>query len=43
MRATITRMGTVDDTLTPDTREELLAAFRDWRAHKPGSHQGRRR
>jgi hypothetical protein len=26
MRATITRMGTVDDTLTPDTREELLAA-----------------
>jgi len=32
MRATITRMGTVDDTLTPDTREELLAAFRDWRS-----------
>jgi len=32
MRATITRMGTVEDTLTPDTREELLIASSDWRS-----------
>ena len=32
MRATIDRLGRIDETaLSPDTREQLLAAFRDWR------------
>ncbi len=33
MRNTIIRLGTLDETtLSPDTREQLLAAFRDWRS-----------
>ena len=33
MRATITRLATLDDTnLTTQTREGLLAAFREWHA-----------
>lgn len=32
MRATIARLGTVDEAaLSDETRERLLAAFRDWR------------
>ena len=32
MRKTIDRLGTIDETtLSPDTRDHLLAAFRDWR------------
>jgi anti-sigma factor RsiW len=32
MRKTIERLGTIDQaTLSHDTREQLLAAFRDWR------------
>jgi hypothetical protein len=32
MRSTIARLGTLDETtLSPDTREQLLVAFRDWR------------
>ena len=33
MKATIQELGRLDDTeLSPDTREQLLAAFRDWRS-----------
>ena len=33
MRQTIARLGTIDETsLSPGSREQLLAAFRDWRA-----------
>jgi anti-sigma factor RsiW len=33
MRETIARLGTFDETtLSPDTRQQLLAAFHDWRA-----------
>lgn len=33
MRNTITRLGSLDETtLSRDTREQLLAAFRDWRS-----------
>ena len=33
MKATIKQLGRLDETeLSPDTREQLLAAFRDWRA-----------
>jgi anti-sigma factor RsiW len=32
MRTTVTRLGTLDDPALPSpAREELLAAFRDWR------------
>jgi anti-sigma factor RsiW len=32
MRDTIGRLGTFDEaTLTPQTREDIIAAFRDWR------------
>ena len=32
MRKTIARLGTLDETtLSRDTRERLLAAFREWR------------
>jgi anti-sigma factor RsiW len=32
MRATVERLGKLDQsTLSPDTREKLLTAFRDWR------------
>lgn len=32
MRTTIDRLGTLDETtLSHDAREQLLAAFRDWR------------
>lgn len=32
MRATIERLGSLDETaLSPGAREQLLAAFRDWR------------
>ncbi|MGZ4121258.1 MAG: anti-sigma factor family protein [Actinomycetota bacterium] len=34
MKATITELGRLDETeLSPDAREQLLAAFRDWRSH----------
>jgi len=34
IRRTIVRLGTLDETtLSHDTREQLLAAFRDWRSH----------
>ena len=33
MRGTIARLGTLDETsLSHDAREQLLAAFRDWRS-----------
>ena len=33
MRKTIARLGTIDETtLSHDTRDQLLAAFREWRA-----------
>ena len=33
MRATLTALGTVtEESLSPDAREALLHAFRDWRA-----------
>jgi anti-sigma factor RsiW len=33
IRATIARLGTLDETtLTPQAREDLLGAFRDWRS-----------
>ena len=33
MKATIQELGRLDETeLSPDTREQLLAAFRDWRS-----------
>jgi anti-sigma factor RsiW len=33
MRDTIARLGTLDeDTLSDDTRERVMAAFRDWRS-----------
>jgi anti-sigma factor RsiW len=33
MRATIARLGTLDETMFSDNaREQLLAAFRDWRS-----------
>ena len=33
MRDTIERLGKLDDaTLSPETRQEIIAAFRDWRA-----------
>jgi anti-sigma factor RsiW len=33
MRTTIERLGSLDETTLPhDTRERLLAAFRDWRS-----------
>ena len=33
MRDTIGRLGKLDDaTLSPETRQEIIAAFRDWRA-----------
>ena len=32
MRDTISRLGTLDQaTLSPQTREDIIAAFRDWR------------
>lgn len=33
MRDTIERLGKLDDAaLSPETRQEIIAAFRDWRA-----------
>jgi anti-sigma factor RsiW len=33
MRDTITRLGTLDEAgLSPDARERLIAAFREWRS-----------
>jgi hypothetical protein len=33
MQQTIARLGTLDQTtLSPDVREQLLGAFRDWRS-----------
>jgi anti-sigma factor RsiW len=33
MRETVARLGTLDETnLSQDTREKLIAAFRDWRS-----------
>jgi anti-sigma factor RsiW len=35
MRMTVARLGTLDDTaLSCDAREQLFAAFRDWRADR---------
>jgi anti-sigma factor RsiW len=37
MRDTVARLGTLDETtISPQTRDGIVAAFREWRATAPG-------